>query len=510
MTPAPAAARAGWAAPAAIIAVFGAALAFYWNGLGPGDAEHYLEAALRWREGPFLGDTHWALRHLFVLPIAASFAVFGVSETAAILPNAAYAALTVFITWHFGRRFLGARAATIAAMLVATSAFFVARPIELDVYGAEAFFAALAVWLFIAAGDGKARLRTLFGAGAVAGLASTVREPSVYLIAVFGALILLERKEGLRSLVAVGAGFGAVIAVELIVYALAAGDPLFRYKIDLGHRDIGVNAAMTSERAAISARAARALTFLATTPATTPMLVLGCVALFYLRAARTAVTGAGARALRVFGAAAVLSAMSAPLVFNVSATRYYPLLTYACFLVAGVALAALWAGGRPRAAMAAGFVVVAVNVAAADFMRDDSYTDARRLAALAAASAEPIYADPLTAYRARYQLRLQGMTEEAAEGRAINARYAGPGALFLKTSRTPQLASHACVIEAFATSRRRWTHRVIESSGAGRLFGGRMEEAVAPPQPAYLVRFMENPQTDDPISGKPCLRMTGA
>jgi len=492
-------------APLLIGSVFLAALAIYWEGLGPGDAERYLEAALRWQSGPFLGDTHWALRHLFVLPIAASFAAFGLGEAAAILPNIAFAALTVLITWTFGRRHLGARAGLIAAMLLATSAYFVARPLELDVYGAEAFFAALATWLFLSAGDGKARARLLFFAGLVAGMASTVREPSVYLLAVFGLLIVLEGKEVMRSLALVGVGFGVVIGVEAVFYAVAAGDPFYRYKIDLGHRDIGVNEAMTPARAALPARAARALSFLATTPATTPMLGFALASLVYLRAARWQLSGGPWRSLRAFGAAAILSAILAPLVFNLSAPRYYPLLNYACVLVIAVALAKLFDKGRARAAIAAGLAVAAVNFAAADFVRGSGYAEARLLARLAAASAEPIHADPLTAHRARYQLRLSGMTPEAAAAKAVNARFAPPGALFFRAPPLQGSIGRWCVIEKFDAPPDRWTHRLIRNGGLAGVFGRRMAEIAAPPHPAYLARQIVVAAPRDPVSGKACL-----
>jgi len=505
MTAARSLARDGRIAPTAIAAIFLLSLIYYWNGLGPGDAERYLEAALRWREGPWLGDTHWALRHLFVLPIVACFAAFGVSETAALLPNVAYAALTVFITWHFGRRSLGDRAAAIAAVLVAASAFFVARPLELDVYGAEAFFAALSMWLFITAQEERARATRLFLAGLVAGVASTVREPSVYLLAVFGLLIVLQRKDVLRSLVFVAAGFAAVIAVELVVYAVAAGDPLYRYKIDLGHRDISVNAAMTPEQAALPARALRGLRHLATSPATTPMLFFTAIGLLYLRSIGALSPNAAGRSLRSFGAVAVLSAVIAPLVFNLSSTRYYPLLTYWSFLVVGFAISWLWAKERPRAALAAVLGVVAVNVAAADFPRDGGYAEAGRLAQVAVPSTEPVYADPLTAYRARYQLRLGGMSADAAAAKAVNGRYATTGVLFLKVARVQPPAQFWCVLETFDAPPDRWTHRLIRDAGLASVFGRRMVEITAAPTPVQLVRLLDKPETTDPVTGRPCL-----
>lgn len=495
-----------WRAPAVLAGLFVAAVALNWSGLGPGDAERYLLAAFRWQDGPWLGDTHWALRHLFVLPMAASISVFGPGEAAALLPNVLYAALTVAITWTFGRRSLGSRDALIAAALISTSAFFVARPLELDVYGAEAFFAALALWLFIAALDSRERRNLLLGSGLAAGLAWTVREQSVHLLAVFGLLILLDRRDVIRSLALVGAGFGAVIAVELIVYAIAAGDPFYRYRIDLGHRAIGVNEALTLEDASFFGRIDRAATAMASSPGTTPMIVLAGVGAIYLGLTRAALSPRAGLALRAFVTAAIVSAAATPLVFNITSTRYYPLLTYAAFLVVAAALGALW--DRRRGLALAGVVaVIAVNAAAADFMRDFQYAEARFVAARAMTSPEPIYADSLTVNRARYQLMLEGWPPVKAGDAVRNMRTLPEGGLLFRTGKAGAVDERWCVLERSLLRRSGWTHALLRQTGLARLMGSAMERRVAPPPPALLVRVLSASATADPISGKACLRV---
>lgn len=492
-------------APLIIVALFCSALALYWSGIGPGDGEQYLNAALRWREGAFLGADHWALRHLFVLPIAASFMVFGAGETASIIPNVVYAALTVFVTWHFARRALGQREAFIAASLIATSAFFVARPIELEVYGAEAFFAALAMWLFIEAGESKARARFLVAAGVAAGLASTVREQSVYLMVVFGLIIVAGRRDVFRSLLTIGAGFGAVILVELALYTVAAGDPFYRYKIDLNHREIGFNASMSADEAKLVNRLRRMATYLVTSPMTVTTLAFAATALAYLAQAKPPPKHHGLAALKSFGAAGVISAIIVPLVFNLSAPRYYPLLTYAAFLVIAVAIGTVWTRGRPRAALAAALAIIAVNVAIADFSNYGDYAEARRLAAIAATLPEAIYADPLTAGRARYQMLLGGATRADVSAKVINGRPSEPGVLFLKTARTRQVDPSWCVIAAETARRPKWSHTLIRESGLARLLGRRIERIVAQPEPILLIRTLEQPALIDPVSGRACI-----
>lgn len=492
--------------PQALLALmFAVAVAFYWCGLGPGDELHYLEAALRWQEGAWLGDTHWALRHLFVLPTAAFFKLFGFGEFTATLTNILYAAMTVALTWTFGRRWLGEREALIAAALIATSAFFVARPIELDVYGAEAFFAALSCWLFIAARDSAQRSAFLVAAGVAAGLAWTVREQAVYLIAAFAALLLHERRRVILSTVLVSAGFAAVIALELVLYAVAAGDPLHRYRIDLGHRDIGVNTYMTPERAKLSARAARLARYLVTTPAVTPMLILAAAGAAYLRRTRALAPNTPQTALLVFSTVAGISAIVVPIAFNLSALRYMPMIGYAAFLIVAAAIARLYALGRPRAAAAAILAVIGINLAAADFTRDGDYAEARALAHLAKSSAEPIYADPLSVSRARYQLRLAGWQAADSSEKVRNAREAAAGALLFKTERLKAPEEPVCIVSAFTARKTGWTHSVLRETGLAKLLGPRAEAIAARPAPVLLIRLLNEAAPVDPISRKPCL-----
>ncbi|MEX0645172.1 MAG: glycosyltransferase family 39 protein, partial [Parvularculaceae bacterium] len=135
----------------AVAGAFIAAIALYWSGVGPGDAENYIAFALDWSErGPLLGENHWQLRHLFVLPMAGAFALLGASEVAATLPNILYAAGVVTVTFIFARKYLWDGAGIAAAGLVALSAFLVEMQFEVRIDGAQLFFEALAAWLFIA------------------------------------------------------------------------------------------------------------------------------------------------------------------------------------------------------------------------------------------------------------------------------------------------------------------------------------------------------------------------
>src|SRR2546421_9525283 len=58
------------------------------GGFSDWDDHSYVEAADGWlAHAPFIGTTHWHLRHPLVLAIAASFWLFGRSEAALMVPT---------------------------------------------------------------------------------------------------------------------------------------------------------------------------------------------------------------------------------------------------------------------------------------------------------------------------------------------------------------------------------------------------------------------------------------
>lgn len=494
-------------APMFVAALFFGSVALYWHGFGPGDPERYVRAALDWNENRFnLGETHWSLRLPIVLPIAGAFALLGANEFAATLPNILYAGGLVAVTFLFMRRYVGRLEGTIAAAFIATSAFFVARPIELDGYGAEALYVAAACWFFVASGMERRRYLLLFAAGFAAGFAWLVREQTLFLMAAFGLLTLMSRKDLLRSLFALGCGFGLVIAAELIFYAIGAGDPLYRYEIDLNHRNIGREIAIEGEDASLFNRLVRPIKDLLASPTTTPFLALAAIAMVGL-GWRTAREPEGRR--RTFTTFCVAAAIAVPVcayAFNLALPRYYSIFTYAVFLVLALATAEIARRRGPLPAIGFAALVTFLNIAAADFSRYGEYAEARRLATIAARSAETIETDPLTASRARYQMVLRGFSLRDASSRIVMTDRPTVGGLYFKSHVVARRPSHWCAIEVADVRPFNWTHYLIRKSGLSAIAGAKIRSIVADPAPVELVRVLEGPATSDPATGKACLR----
>ncbi|MEZ5917405.1 MAG: glycosyltransferase family 39 protein [Parvularculaceae bacterium] len=425
---------------AMVAAAFVLGVVIFWHGFGPRDEGHYVRAAFRWlEEGPYLGDTHWALRHLFVMPIAGSFVVFGPSVFSATLPNIVFAGGLIALTWFFGRRYLGLVEAFVASVLIAFSPFFMARPIELDVYGAEVFFIALAVWLFVAAQFERRVLALLFAAGLCAGFAWSLREVSVSSIIGLGALALVfHRKRFWQASLALGAGFALVPALELILYSVAAGDPFYRYRIDLGHTGASISSQPKGPPPSAFDWFILPFKDMATYPMTAPFVVLAILTAVAFRGEIRAMALSARRPMLNF---LVVSAFALPVsawVLHLAMPHYYPIVAYTAYLTfgVGVALAARrfgpWAGGLLA------LLVLATNFAAEDFRNYDDYAEPEYLASQINDFDEPVYTDFITAKRAKMLLRLRGDANDL-DAKIVGVATPPTGGLFFEAHPRPLL-----------------------------------------------------------------------
>lgn len=494
--------------PLFLAAVFSASVIFYWRGVGPGDAEQYFRTALDWVEkGPVLGDNHWALRHLFILPMVASFLVLGVNEFAATLPNLIFAGALAAATYYFARRYLGEMEAGFSAGFISASAFFVARPLEIEVYGPEVLFVAIAGWLFIASNFERQRFAYLAGSGIFAGFAWTIREHTLFLMAAFGLLILLSRKDVFRSILALGLGFGVVILSEWIIYAIASGDPFYRYRVDLGHRTVSTGKIETVAQAGALRTAIRPYMDLLTSPVTTPFLLVSGAGALYFRRLFAAASAPVARAFLVFAALSAAAFLFSAYGFGLTMPRYYAVLTYFVFLLLGWIAAVIWREwGRLKSAIFVALVVI-LNAAAADFSRYNEYDEARYLARIALNSSESISTDAATGVRARYQLVFLGMDRETAFKRIVSNAAPEEGVLFFKGYPTRRIADNWCVLLTAEPRRPNVTHAIIRASGAEKIVGAKIGSVTAKPAPVVLARVLSQPADKDPVSGKTCLKV---
>lgn len=212
-------------------AVYAAAIiAVSWVGFLETDDLAYAQAAEGWlSSAPFLGQSHWALRHLIVLPLAASFRVFGRSEASLAAPMLAYGFGLLLLTGLCVRRVAGPVAGALAALLVASMPAFAfgATTIYTDV--PEAFFVTASLWTFHFATASRRRDGFVL-AGVLAGCACLTRETAVGLLILYA--VLFVAGHGRRGdYVWMGVGFLAPVAADTAYLWLMSGDPLWRVHI---------------------------------------------------------------------------------------------------------------------------------------------------------------------------------------------------------------------------------------------------------------------------------------
>lgn len=214
------------------VAVF--MLAFSWIGFIAADDAAYSDTAKEWlTAAPYLGDTHWALRHPHVLSIAASYGLFGYGEFQLVLPTTIYFFLTLAVVYALLDRFIDRNSALISCLLLTTMPLLIVIASMASADITEAFFIFLSVFLFWCSKRSKAPKLTLFFAGVAAALAWMTRETAAPLLMLYGVLFLTGYRYPRSQYWIIASGFAAMISVELAYMTLMSGDPLYRYKVDM-------------------------------------------------------------------------------------------------------------------------------------------------------------------------------------------------------------------------------------------------------------------------------------
>lgn len=227
-----------WLAPAAVLALLVLAVAINPVGFtGAGnDDQHYLTAARCWvaAGGPCLPESHWWSRWPVVAPLAALTGLLGESRATVGLAPLFYWAAALVALWFVARRWFGRDAAWIAVLLMGLTPVFTAAALQPTADNPELAFQLTALAAATLAFDRQSRGWAIAG-GFLAGLALQVRDTSVLFLGASALAWLVLDPRRRRVLLWAIPGLLGTVAAEMIVYALASGDPLFRYRLALGH-----------------------------------------------------------------------------------------------------------------------------------------------------------------------------------------------------------------------------------------------------------------------------------
>lgn len=483
--------------------------AITWRGIGDWDATYYITAAFQWYEnGAQLGENHWHLRHPMVLPIAGSFAVLSPSELAATLPNLIYAIALIVVSALWGARFLGLGVGACFALLVATSPSLVLQPLEIEVRGPELFFSVTALWLLTTALDHHDGAKRLFLAGLFAGAAWLCREVAGYLLPTFvlAALLFATKSQRLSAAVIPAVSFGIVILAEITLYWFASGDPLYRYRIDLGHADnrSGTEFAPlfnqseqqeTSPIEPLVQHLTEPLLQHLTEPTTGPMIVIAGLALLIVSIGFRSISISARRALGVFSIGTAMSYLLSSIVLNLEKPNYFPLLSYWALLLISIAIGLVWQWGHrrlPALTMVSLLVAGPLFAGLGERYEIDYY---RYAVSIAKTEEDPLVTPFRVRERATLLLRLEGWSQLEAErefashetpnGGTVALR---PGLQYLEGDFV--LGDEWVPVEEWRPSDLVWQHRLLQGFEGTIPLPTQLERLITPP-PAVLFGLIE-------------------
>jgi len=211
-----------------------ALLMFWYAGVGyaGSDDSAYIGTSRRWLEnGAFVGEFFGDLRYPLILPIAMSVGLFGDSELSAAVPTLCYALGTVIVTYIGMRAIIDHSVALLAALMLSLMPLLAGSSTTVSADICELFFIAVSLMTFLWGVHRRLPWYVFFVAGIAAGFGFMTRESAIALLALYGALFLVDFGGRRYVFWIMAAGFAAVFCAEMLFYLIMIGDPLHRLRL---------------------------------------------------------------------------------------------------------------------------------------------------------------------------------------------------------------------------------------------------------------------------------------
>ncbi len=213
------------------------------SGFAGWDDLHYVRAAQSWLTlGVHVPANHWGTRLPYVLTLAASMRLFGLTVLALTVPNTILFAMLLLLLWRIADQVYGGVAAFCTALVVVTTPLFVRMPTTYYPEVMEAMYAAGATTLVLSAlprASLRGRAWLLLAAGLCGGCGILVRQTALAMPAALSVLIALsdraQARRALGSVLLLAAGYATPVALESLFYLVMTGYPLERLQIDSRH-----------------------------------------------------------------------------------------------------------------------------------------------------------------------------------------------------------------------------------------------------------------------------------
>lgn len=202
--------------------------AWCFTGLQIGDDIVYSSIAVNRLNGvPEVTNTQGA-RGGFMLPIVASYALFGAGEVSLVLYNLLCSTALVGVVFLLARKLFGEAAAAPAALVAAVHPNLVRYASECHTDTPVAFWIALALLVFVSALDDDPGARRRILSGVILGWGYLNKETVVYM-ALFFAGHWIATKRSWKWYLPVGLPVAGTVLLEMIGFWAMTGNPLERY-----------------------------------------------------------------------------------------------------------------------------------------------------------------------------------------------------------------------------------------------------------------------------------------
>jgi hypothetical protein len=412
---------------AAAVVLLAAALLlpFFYVGYQASDDVGYVSGGMGWLEQfPYVGHSHWTLRHTITLPVAASIALLGPSEVSVGLPNVVYFLLFLVVNTVAAARLLGVGTGVIAGLLLVTMPGFLVVATYLSPDVPELFYLSVAFWAFVFGCKRPESVLPWLVCGVAWALAFLNRQTALGFALFLGLLFLFRPIVPRHRYLLIAAAAAPLLLAEWAYLYAATGEPLYRYSIDYNHDliDRAAQVAKTRARQGIIDGEGN----LAVHPWLDPFISLFVSQKYGLAFWLAAFGGWGLWKRRhALGEAALplglLAAFGVVFFFFVAfnprlylVPRYLVVVAWAAAVIAAFWLATLWREDRRRLAGVLAAAAVAVNAAALMVENTNPRFGERELAAWTARHpGQTIHADPETKFRATLFFRFRGGSAEA-------------------------------------------------------------------------------------------------
>jgi len=413
-----------------------ALLAAFHVGFQASDDASYLAGALGWLERfPYVGSSHWALRHTITLPTALAIRLFGLNETAVSLTNVAYYLGFLLVNGAFMTRYLGGLAAGTATLLMVVLPGFTVVATYLNSDMPELFYVCCAFWIVVAAREVPARRWPWLLAGLLLGCGFITRQTTLAAVVFFGLLFLFAPRVPRSRYLLMGMAFATVLLADWLYLTAMTGNPLYRFNVDFNHDRVDRLAEVA--RVAASGGLIDKEGNLSVSVYADPLLALFVsqkyALLFWLAlpgamaAWRRRSSSQGRVLMPMLGLAVVWFVFVAanPKLYLVP--RYLLVVAWCAATVAGAWLAGLCCAGRRRTATLLAAVGVTAAVAALSVENIDPRFVERQLVDWVQRNPDRVvHTDLETAIRSRYYFRFAGISEPR-----VSTERAGPGSVVL-------------------------------------------------------------------------------